>query len=208
MKGRTKKARAVIGMSLSLVLLTGAAVRSDKAVETVIFIRHGEKPHKGLGQLSCQGFNRALALPSVIAKTFGKPDAIFAPDPDEQIKSPEEPYDYVRPLATILPTAISFGLPVSTSIGASDTHGLRAAIEQPEYSNALILIAWEHRKIEQTVRALLAAHRGDAARVPEWRHDDFDSIYVVTITSIGDTKRATFALMRQGLDGQKETCPQ
>ena len=150
MKGRTKKARAVIGMSLSLVLLTGTAAWSDNAVETIIFIRHGES-HEGLGQLNCQGLNRALALPSVIAKTFGRPDAVFAPDPDERIAGYlKEPFDYVRPLATILPTAISFGLPVHVSIGASDAQGLRAAFEQPQYKNAFVLVAWEHKKIEAT----------------------------------------------------------
>ncbi len=35
------------------------------AAETVIFLRHGEKPAAGLGQLSCKGLNRALALPRI-----------------------------------------------------------------------------------------------------------------------------------------------
>ena len=38
----------------------------DGAAETIVFVRHGEKPEAGLGQLNCQGLNRALALPSVI----------------------------------------------------------------------------------------------------------------------------------------------
>ena len=46
------------------------------------------------------------------------------------------------------------------------------------------------------------------AAVPEWHGGDYDSIYVVTITRVGDTKKATFALMHQGLNGQKESCPQ
>ena len=191
-----------------MLLLTCTAARSDNAVGTVIFIRHGEKPQGGLGQLSCQGLNRALALPSVIAKTFGRPDVIFAPDPDEQVKSNEERFDYVRALKTIEPTAIFFGLPVNASIGVSDTDGLRATLEQPAYSNARVLIAWEHKKIEVTVRALLAAHGADAAVVPKWDPHDYDAIYVVTITSVGATRNATFALMHQGLDGQKTTCPQ
>src|SRR5262249_45955619 len=161
-----------------MLLLNGAAAMSDEAVKTVVFVRHGES-HIGLGQLTCQGLNRALALPPVIAKTFGRPDAIFAPDPDERIAGyANEPFDYVRPLATILPTAISFGLPVNVSIGASDMDGLRAALEQPQYKNALILIAWEHRSIEATARALLAAYGADAAVVPKWNGGDFDSIYV------------------------------
>ena len=182
---------------------------APNAVETVVFVRHGEKPEKGLGQLSCQGLNRALALPSVISKTFGRPDAIFAPDPHKRIVGyDEEPFDYVRALATIEPTAVSFGLPVDASIGISDKEGLLVTLERPQYRNALLPIAWEHEKIEATTRALLAAHGADVAAVPEWHGNDFDSIYVVTISSIGDTKKATFALMHQGLDGQKEICPQ
>ncbi len=121
MKRRSKEARAVIGMSLSLLLLSGTAARSQNAVETVIFVRHGEKPHEGLGQLNCQGLNRALALPSVITKIFGRPDAIFAPDPDEGITDAGGRFDYVRPLATIEPTAVSFGhgIPMTSTASMS-----------------------------------------------------------------------------------------
>jgi hypothetical protein len=203
------RADEVFAISLSMLLLTGTVARSDNAVEMIVFVRHGEKPEKGLGQLSCQGLNRALALPSVISKAFGRPDAIFAPDPHKRIVGyDEEPFDYVRALAAIEPTAISFGLPVDASIGVSDMEGLLATLQQPQYMDALILIAWEHEKIETATRALLAAHGSDVAAVPEWHGNDFDSIYVVTISSIGDTKKATFTVMRQGLDGQKEACPQ
>src|ERR1700756_4183436 len=95
---------------VSLLLLVATAARSDNAVETIVLIRHGEKPDQGLGQLNCQGLNRALALPQIIAKTFGRPGAVFAPDPSQQMQDHGVSYDYVRPLATIEPTAIFFGL--------------------------------------------------------------------------------------------------
>src|ERR1700736_643011 len=99
MKRRSTGAWAVTVMSLSAILLTGTAARSDDAVETIVLVRHGEKPDKGLGQLNCQGLNRALALPPVIAKNFGRPSVIFAPDPSDRKVDDGEPYDYVRPLA-------------------------------------------------------------------------------------------------------------
>ena len=102
-------------ITLSLVLLDGTRAWSDDAVETIVLVRHGEKPDKGLGQLDCQGLNRALALTPVIAKTFGRPSAIFAPDPSRQKQDDGASYDYVRPLATIEPTAIFFRLPVNAS---------------------------------------------------------------------------------------------
>src|SRR3984893_17435101 len=123
---------AVAAITLSLVLLDGTRAWSDDAVETIVLVRHGEKPDKGLGQLDCQGLNHALAMPPVIAKTFGRPSAIFAPDPSRQKQDDGVSYDYVRPLATIEPTAIFFGLPVNASFGFSNPDGARAAIEQPK----------------------------------------------------------------------------
>jgi len=197
----------VIGASLSLLMLTGTAARSDDTVETIVFIRHGEKPDKGLGQLNCKGLNRALALPSVIAKLFGRPSVIFAPDPSDRKVDDGEPYDYARPLATIEPTAISLGLPVNASIGVSKMDQLQVALEQPLNRNGLILVAWEHKLIENIVRMLLNAHGGDAAIVPKWHGDDFDSIYVVTMNWTGDTAKATFVHQHEGLDGQPNLCP-
>jgi hypothetical protein len=192
---------------VSVLLLVATAARSDNAVETIVLIRHGEKPDQGLGQLNCQGLNRALALPQIIARRFGKPDFIFTPNPSDRKMDAGVAYDYVRPLATVEPTAISFGLPVDTSLGISDTARLPAVLEQPMYHNALTLVAWEHKTIETIAGALLANHGGSAAVVPPWPSEDFDSIYVVTIVRNGDTAVAKFAHESEGLDGQPKNCP-
>ena len=47
--------------------------KRDK-IETIVCIRHGEKPSASLGQLTCHGFNRALRLPRVLIGKFGKPE--------------------------------------------------------------------------------------------------------------------------------------
>ncbi len=192
---------------LSFFLLGAIPARSDNAVETIVLLRHGEKPDTGLGQLDCRGLNRALALPSFIEKTFGRPAAVFAPDPSRQKQDDGVPFDYVRPLATIEPTAISFGLPIHADFGFSDTDALQSSLEQPEYHDALVLVAWEHTLIETIARALLAAHGGDAALVPKWQGDDFDSVYIVAITRADGAATATFAQKREGLDGQPDRCP-
>src|SRR5580658_9345545 len=57
------------------------AASSSPQVETIICIRHGEKPADGIGNLDPQGLNRALALPAVLLARYGKPSYIFAPDP-------------------------------------------------------------------------------------------------------------------------------
>jgi hypothetical protein len=177
------------------------------AKETIVFVRHGEKPPQGLGQLSCRGLNRALALPAVIQKSFGKPGAIFAPNPSDQKKDEGEQYDYVRPLTTIEPAAIGFGMPVKAQIGYSDAEGLRNALEDPAYRDALVLVGWEHKIIVAVARELLSAHGGNPSDVPDWNRDDFDSVYVVTIDWSGPEPKATFAHGSEGLDGESDTCP-
>src|SRR3974390_2556850 len=51
----------------------------NRGIETVVLIRHGEKPVNGLGLLTCKGLNRALLLPDFFAANFNRPDHIFAP---------------------------------------------------------------------------------------------------------------------------------
>ena len=99
------------------VLATPGIVMAAPQQQTIVFVRHGEKPPEGLGQIDCQGLNRALALPQVLAKQYGKPDVIFAPDPRQRVRDQGQQYNYIRPLATIEPTAIRFGKPVQTTFG-------------------------------------------------------------------------------------------
>jgi hypothetical protein len=49
--------------------------------QTLVFLRHGEKPGEGLGQLNCQGLNRALDLATLLPERFGKADYVFAANP-------------------------------------------------------------------------------------------------------------------------------
>lgn len=176
-------------------------------VQTLVFIRHAEKPAAGLGQLNCQGLNRALALPAVLLAKFGKPDFVFASDPHEQKPDNGQPYNYVRPLLTVAPTAVQLGLPINASFGFDDIEGLQRELLAPKYQNALTLVAWEHKKLEDVVKALLKQLGGDASAVPHWRGSDFDSIYVVRIERREGRIGASFALEHQQLNGQAATCP-
>ena len=201
--GILRAGAAVLCVALLLVRQVAAAPES----QTIILLRHGEKPALGLGQLNCQGLNRALRLPAVIAQQFGKPDVIFAPDPAVSKPDNGQPYNYVRPLATIEPTAIAFGLPVDASIGVNDIDALRNRLDAPALHAARVLVAWEHVEIANLARRLLSEHGGDPALVPAWPPTDFDSIYVVSITRDGDASTATFAHRQEGLNGLPTTCP-
>jgi hypothetical protein len=186
----------------------GAALAaSAQDVETLVFVRHGEKPTAGLGQLNCKGLNRALALPAVIAAKYGKPDAIYAPNPGELKDDSGHAYYYVRPLATVEPTAIQFGLPIQTPYGYTQTDALEKALLDPAWRSRTVLVGWEHREIETLVRKIVATHGGAESDVPKWKSDDFDSIYVVRIDWSGATPRASFSHDREGLDGRADDCP-
>ncbi|WP_052877978.1 hypothetical protein [Chromobacterium subtsugae] len=182
------------------------AAHASAATETIVMIRHGEKPDQGLGQLTCQGLNRALALPRVLTSAFGAPDAIFAPDPATQVSDSGANYYYVRPLATIEPTAISLGLPVNTAYGFTQTADLASRLLASDYAGSTVFVAWEHKKIV-TLAKQIFANLNQSANIPAWSGSDFDSIYVITINSSGSRRTASFSIQAQGLNGQSTACP-
>ena len=191
---------------LALASFSSAAAAAETGTQTIVFMRHGEKPKAGLGQLSCQGLNRALALPPVLTKLFGKPAAIFAPDPSKRKEDSGTSYDYIRPLATIEPTAIALGMPVDTSFGYDDIEDLKAELKKPTYTGKLIFVAWEHKQIVDLARQLMSENGGDEKAVPKWHGKDFDSLYVLRIGGKAGSG-ATFEKMAEGLDGHSDICP-
>jgi hypothetical protein len=114
------------------------------AQETVVAIRHAEKPLGGLGQLLCKSLNRALALPNVLTLRFGKPDAIYAPFPSPRILDELHLSFYARPLATIEPTTISLGNSVNTRAGYNKIRTLRTELTACSNRSKLILAAGAH----------------------------------------------------------------
>jgi hypothetical protein len=197
---------------LTLPICTSAqtpAPRVDPlaSTETIVLLRHGEKPAKEFGQLNCAGLNRALALPQVLIGKFGRADFIFAPDPSTKIGKGDVKYSYLRPLAAIEPTAIQLGLPVETKFGFRAIEELQKEILAPQYQRSVIFIAWEHKELVQLVKNLLGAVGADPTTVPDWPKGDFDSIYVVRIQSLADRKSATFQHDHEGLNGLSADCP-
>ena len=196
----------LFGVSLFCITPAGIAATTPD-IQTIVLLRHGEKPDAGLGQLNCQGLNRALALPRVLETKYGKPDAIFASNPAAQKKDHGILYSYVRPLATIEPSAIYFGLPVDATIDFSKTDDLRNALLAPQYRRSVLVVAWEHHIIEKLARQIVVEYGGDRASVPRWEDTDFDSLYLLRIVRDDSGARIVFSIDQEGLNGRPLTCP-
>src|SRR5208337_4827773 len=138
--------------------------------ETIVLIRHGEKPAGGLGQLSCKGLNRALALPSLLIGRYGKPDYIYAPNPNVKMNDGHilPTYSYLRPVATIEPTAIRLGMPVNTDIGYNQIAKLQHELLQTSHAHSVIFVAWEHFYLHEFAKQMLESYGNNAEQVPEW----------------------------------------
>jgi hypothetical protein len=218
---RLSRIGLLVGASFLLACLPGDLSYSTPEApqageETIVLLRHGEKPPGGLGQLTCKGLNRALALPSLLIGRYGKPDFIYAPNPSARVNDGNAvpTYSYVRPLATIEPTAIRLGLPVNTQIGFEEIAELRRALLQPAYAHALIFVAWEHVKLRDFARQMLESYGvnpgTDPAQVPDWPNSDYETIYVFHVTRSGkdDAPRATLEIQKEDLEATlSDTCP-
>lgn len=189
-----KVAHKTLGGLAALLLFSQNAL----AQETLIFVRHGEKPANNSGQLTCKGLNRALALPDVLLSRYGKPDFIFAAGPKENKTGSS-----LRALSTIMPTAVRVGLPIGIQFHADDIVGLQQELLSDKYQNARIFIAWEHKNLDKAVKNIVAARGGDANSVPSWPGSDFDSVFVVTL----DQGKVSFRQESEGLTALAETCP-
>jgi hypothetical protein len=174
-------------------------------VETIVLIRHAEKPPGGLGQLTCRGLNRALALPKVLLTKYGKPDFVFAPNPTQKVDN--DKYFYVRPLATIEPTAIRCGLPVNTQFGFKEIKGLEDELKKPQYRSATVFIAWEHGLEDQFAKNLVKNNGGDPRQVPDWPGGDFDTIFLFKITHPAGGDSVNFSIEHEGLNNLSDDCP-
>jgi hypothetical protein len=196
-----------VARAFAFALAFSAVTAAARADETIVFLRHGEKPSSGLGQLTCQGLNRALALPDVLIGSYGTPTYVYAPNPTVKVNDPSGSYFYVRPLATIEPTAIRAAVSVNTSYGYTDVSGLRSILIKSSKANAKIFVAWEHEYLVKVVQSIMNAY-GGGAPVPAWVTGDYDSLYVVRVKYGTDGSiKATFQIQHEGLNNRSTTCP-
>jgi hypothetical protein len=171
------------------------------ADETIVIIRHAEKPEQGFGQITCQGFNRALKLTEVLTQKFGTPQAIYAANPGVLKKDKGADYYYVRPLATIEPTAIRLGMPVNLKYAFTQHKEMTEELLQDKYKNSIIFVSWEHHLAAQIVQDIFMKLNGQSEDI-KWDDHDYDSIYVIMIKD----GKASFKIDNQGLNEQSKEC--
>jgi hypothetical protein len=184
---------------------SGSSDSIESKEETIVAIRHGEKPLEGLGNLNCKGLNRALALPEILLAKYGKPQFVFAPNPSERFDRGD--FNYVRPLVTIEPTAIRCELPVNTEFGYTQIDSLAKELKKPDYESALIFIAWEHTELDKFAKLMVASYGGDPGQVPFWSERDYDTIFVLKIRHQNGQNTLAFSIDHEGLTNLSDKCP-
>lgn len=178
--------------------------------QTLVFLRHAEKPAGGLGQLNCQGLNRAIDLATLLPEKFGKADYVFAANPTRNVEEGEldNSYSYIRPLMTISPSAIKLGLPVNINFSANDTSDLADELLHDKYHNSVIYTAWSHGYLPELINKVAGEAVGKRQKITEdWESGDYDSLYVLTLTWHNGKASLQSHSYKQGLDNGQETCP-
>jgi len=150
--------------------------------ETIMFIRHAEKPSldiQGVAEdggtdpdsLTARGWQRAGAL-AVLFRSDARllvPTAIFAPRP-----SASDPSQ--RPLQTITPLARKLALEVQSSHAKDDLAGMLADAMS---TAGVVLVSWEHKVLAASLASGLGPGISIDGSVPSaWPDDRFDVVWV------------------------------
>lgn len=136
----------------------------------IYVIRHAEKPvDRGKAQLSVRGRERAAALGRNAQELFGHLDYLFAAKTSTRS---------ARPVETVSPLALHFGLEIDSSYRDKDHDKLARDLLDSKlrsYGTAL-LICWDHENIPALARAL------EARQAPaKWPNTVFDRIWKMTL---------------------------
>lgn len=198
--------------SMAATSLDNPALTPSPTVQTLVFLRHAEKPEAGLGQLNCQGLNRAISLSHLLPERFGPAQYIFAANPSRSVEEgpKDNTYHYIRPLITIAPTAIRLGLPVNIEFGANDVEDFVDEILRSKYHNKTIYTAWSRGYLPKVINELLSEiHADDDLKVQAWSRDDFDTVFMLKLDwQNGQNPRVTLVGEEQRLDGGNQNCPE
>jgi hypothetical protein len=152
---------------VALIVLFFLCFTVFSLAQTVVIIRHGEKPPKGKN-LNCQGLNRSLKLPAVLYSKFGIPGNIYVPSLDNNIST-----GHGRMFQTVIPLAAKYNLKINSKYAEMDITALAKEIKSKK---GFVLVVWQHSIIPSIVRAL-----GVQGFHMRWGDSDYDSIWIINI---------------------------
>lgn len=188
----------------------GVHAEAKNGTQTLVFLRHAEKPEMGLGQLNCQGLNRAIDLSTLLPKEFGDANFIFAANPSRHVEEGEgdHSYSYLRPLMTVGPSAIKLGLPVNIDFAANDTSDLADEFMRDKYHDATIYTAWSHGYLPELINKVAEEASGQKLKLlDDWMGDDFDSVLVLTLKWVNGKASLQYENYKQNLNDGAVGCP-
>jgi broad specificity phosphatase PhoE len=136
--------------------------------QIVMIIRHAEKPDDGGDpNLSTRGYERAVALATVIPDRFARPDFLFAARKSSSSN---------RPVETITPLSIALDEPIDSTF-KDDQYGKLARLLKTDakYDGSVVLICWHHTEIPALARAL-----GATDAPSKWDPESFDRVWEIT----------------------------
>jgi hypothetical protein len=138
--------------------------------ELVLLLRHGHKSGEaGDYNLSPQGFERAVALASLLPRCFGSPNQIrtFYLDPESSKNA--------RSYQTAVPLAVATGVNISIDMFSRENSFRSGShiLTDPSFDGRRVVIFWEHRRLPE-----LAAGLGWPTMAPIG-NDDFDQLIVL-----------------------------
>jgi len=166
--------------------------------ELVLLLRHGHKSgNTGDYNLSPQGFERAVALASLLPRCFGPPSQIrtFYLDPESRKNA--------RSYQTAVPLAVASGVNITIDMASRENsfRSGRHILTAPSFDGRRVVLFWEHRRLPE-----LAAGLGWPTMAPIG-DDDFDQLIVLRYRPAEPRPEVTHYSQSRLLAGQQRCDP-
>lgn len=164
----------------------------------IVMVRHADKwvQDKTGPYLSPKGQVRAAKLVSYYLSHFPKPDFIFASKPDSGGRSHASESLSFRPFQTVAPLANELTAMCDRSVRVHMPYYQKQypslasdLLHQKQYDHKMILIAWQHGKLNGFAKAL-----GVKRTLPKWQENNYDQVYVLKYGANG--KLTSFQLLQ------------
>jgi len=142
----------LLAFALLGIVAPGLHVAAARATpELVLLLRHGHKSGEaGDYNLSPQGFERALALATLLPRCFGRPSQIraFYLDPESSKNA--------RSYQTAVPLAVATGVNITIDIASREDsfRSGRYILTDPSFDGRRVVIFWEHRRLPELAAGL------------------------------------------------------